>query len=76
LRDNPPGQKYLTRLEKQPGQGNALTVLAHTLARAVYDMLTREPAFDGEKFFHESWSGAGEPDASLDRDGISLATAR
>jgi transposase len=38
LRENPAGQKYLTRLEKKHGQGKALTVLAQKLARAVYDM--------------------------------------
>jgi transposase len=36
LVDNPPGQKYYGRLEKKYGPGKALTVLAHTLARAVY----------------------------------------
>jgi transposase len=35
LRDHPAGQQYLTRLEKTHGQGQALTVLAHKLARAV-----------------------------------------
>jgi transposase len=30
LRDNPSGQKYLTRLEKKHGKGKALTILAHT----------------------------------------------
>ena len=38
LRHNPAGQKYLARLEKKHGPGKALTVLAHQLARAVYDM--------------------------------------
>jgi transposase len=38
LRDHPLGQKYLTRLEKTHGQGKALTILAHHLARAVYCM--------------------------------------
>jgi transposase len=52
LRDNPAGQKYLTRLEKQHGQGKALTVLAQKLARAVYHMLTRGVAFDMQKFLH------------------------
>jgi transposase len=52
LRDNPAGQKYLARLEKKHGKGKALTVLAHKLARAVYYMLTREVAFDSQKFFH------------------------
>jgi transposase len=35
LRDNPAGQKCLTRLEKTHSKGKALTILAHTLARAV-----------------------------------------
>jgi transposase len=38
LRAHPAGQKYLARLEKKPGKGKALTVLAHKLARAVYYM--------------------------------------
>jgi len=50
LRDNPAGQKYLTRLEKTHGKGKALTVLAHKLARAVYYMLRRHTAFDIHKF--------------------------
>jgi transposase len=50
LRDNPAGQKALSRLEKKHGQGKALTVRAQQLARAVYDMLRRQTAFDMEKF--------------------------
>ncbi len=73
LRDNPAGQQSLARLEKQHGQGQALTVLAHTLARAVYDMLKRAVAFDTQKFFHGSGRGAGEPRASLDYYGMSLS---
>jgi transposase len=38
LRDNPAGQKYLTRLERKHGQGQALTLLAQELGRAVYDL--------------------------------------
>jgi len=38
LRDNPAGQKFLTRLEKKHSKGKALTILAHKLARAVYFM--------------------------------------
>lgn len=34
-RDHPRGQKSLARWEKKPGQGKALTVVAHTVARAV-----------------------------------------
>jgi transposase len=50
LRSNPAGQKYLARLEKQHGQGKALTVLAHQLARAVYYRLKRGVAFDLNAF--------------------------
>jgi transposase len=50
LRNNPNGQKLLTRLEKKPGKGKALTILAHKLARAVYDMLKRNTAFDTDIF--------------------------
>lgn len=53
LRNNPAGQKYLARLATKHGKGKALTVLAHTLGRAVYDMLKRETAFDMDKFFNE-----------------------
>ena len=38
LRDHPAGQKSLTRLENKHGQGQALTLLAQKLGRAVYDM--------------------------------------
>ncbi len=52
LRDNPAGQKYLSRLEKKHGQGKALTLLAQKLGRAVYYMLKRQKAFDMHKFLH------------------------
>ena len=52
LRDNPEGQKSLSKLEKQHGTGKALTVLAQKLARAVYDMLKRGTAFDMATFLH------------------------
>ena len=52
LRDNPAGQKSLTRLENKHGQGQALTLLAQKLGRAVYDMLKRQKAFDMHKFLH------------------------
>jgi transposase len=52
LRDNPAAQKFLTRLEKKHSQGKALTILAHTVARAVYYMLKRKTAFDMHKFLN------------------------
>jgi transposase len=54
LRDNPAGQKYLTRLEKKHGQGKALTLMAQKLGRAVYDMFKRQQAFDTHKFLQAS----------------------
>jgi Transposase IS116/IS110/IS902 family len=74
LRNNPKGQPFLARLEHKHGKGKALTVLAHKLARAVYDRLQRDTVFDMDKFLHSSRSSAGEPDASLDHHGISLHT--
>jgi transposase len=52
LRHNPAGQTRLARLAQKPSQGKALTILAHRLARAVYDLLKRQTAFDLEKFLH------------------------
>jgi transposase len=52
LRNNPAGQKYLARIEKKHGKGQALTILAHKLARAVYYMLKRDTAFDLDKFLN------------------------
>jgi transposase len=50
LRNNAAGQSYLARVEKKHGKGKALTILAHKLARAIYDMLKRQTAFDLETF--------------------------
>jgi transposase len=46
LRNNPQAQTFLARLEKKHDQGKALSILAHTLGRAVYCMLKRKVAFD------------------------------
>jgi hypothetical protein len=73
-RNNPQGQKSLARLEKKHDKGTALTILAHTLARAVYDMLKRQTAFDMDVFLRASGSRAGAPAVSLDAHGISLHT--
>jgi transposase len=75
LQDHPAGQQELTRLEKKPGKGKALTILAHTWARAVSLMLQRPTAFEMDQFLNGSGSRAGEPDASLDREGMSLQSA-
>ena len=61
LRHNEAGQKYLARLAKKHDKGTALTILAHKLARAVYDMLKRKTAFDIDRFLRTSGSRASEP---------------
>jgi transposase len=53
LRDHPEGQKFLAKLEKKQGQGKALSILAHQLARAVYDLLKRKVAFDQKRFLND-----------------------
>jgi transposase len=52
LRHNPAGQQYMARVENKHHKGKALTILAHKLARAVYDMLKRQTAFDMDKGLH------------------------
>jgi transposase len=49
LRAHPAGQQSLTRLAKKHGPGQALTLLAQKLGRAVYDMVKRPKAFDMHK---------------------------
>jgi len=66
LRHNQPGKDYLTKLEHKHGKAKALTVLAHKLARAVYYLLTREQAFDLNRFVTASpLRGETEPAVSL-----------
>jgi transposase len=50
LRHNQPGKAYFATLEHTHGKAKALTVLAHQLGRAVFDLLTREQAFDLQRF--------------------------
>ena len=69
LRNHPQGQQRLARLEKKHHKGKALPILAHKLARAVYDMLKRKTAFDMALFLRTSGSRAGEPGAALDHPG-------
>jgi transposase len=52
-RAKPAGQKDHARLENKPRKGHALTGLAHTCARAVYDMLPRHTAFALPTFLGE-----------------------
>ena len=50
LRQSQLGKTYFAKLAHKHGKAKALTVLAHKLGRAVYYMLTREQAFDLNRF--------------------------
>jgi len=72
LRHPPAGQTSRARLTNTPGQGNAVTGLAHPWARAVDDLWTRDPAVALEQWLQASWRGAGAPDAARAAQGIRL----
>jgi hypothetical protein len=59
-------------LEKKPATGKALPILAHKVARAVYDLLKRKTAVAMNICLHTYGRRAGEPGASLDTQGMSL----
>ncbi len=50
VRDHPAAQQLLSRFEHKHGKAKAWTILAHTLARAGYDRLQRQTAFDRQQF--------------------------
>ena len=50
LRHTTDGKKLLAGIEKKHGKGKALSILAHTLGRAVFYMLSRGTVFSMEKF--------------------------
>jgi hypothetical protein len=75
LRDHPAAQQDLARLENKHDKGQALTILAPKLARAVYDLLKRPVACDRETFFQRCGRGADEPGAELDNHGMTLHKA-
>jgi len=54
LRGNPEGQKHLRRLAGRHGKAKALSILAAKLGRAVYFMLSKERAFEMERFLARS----------------------
>lgn len=75
LRHHEPGQQLLARVEQKPDKGTALSILAHTLGRAVYFRRKRKVACDRPIFLQTSGSRAGEPSASLAAEGMSLSRA-
>ena len=51
LRRNPEAIKYRKKLAKKHGKAKSMTILAHKLARAVYNILKRKEVFEPETFF-------------------------
>jgi hypothetical protein len=72
LRNHPNGQTGRARLEHTHGKGTAWAGRAPQVARAVYDLLLRDPGFALAAFLNRYRSRAGAPDASLDHQGIRL----
>jgi hypothetical protein len=72
LRDPPAGQQLLVSLEQNPGQGKAFPLFAHPLSRAVSYLFKRQVACDRHSFLNDEGRGGGEPDASLDTQGLHL----
>jgi hypothetical protein len=72
LREHPPGQTCLARLEQKHDPGKALTLFAHPLARAVYDLFPRQTALAMQRFFHGAGRGVRALDASRDNQGLTL----
>jgi transposase len=54
LRNNPAGQNHLRRLAGKHGKAKALSILAAKLGRTVYFMLSKERAFELERFLARS----------------------
>ena len=75
LRDQPAAHKDRARLEKKQATGNAVTLLAQPLARAVSSRLPRPGACEREPCFPPSGRGAAAPAASLAPQGVPLAEA-
>jgi len=72
LRDNPAAPTLRSRLEQKHGKGKALTILAHTLARAVYDRWKRQTACALQQCLRAEGRGVGARNASLDNQGMHL----
>ena len=69
LRDHPAAQQSLARLENKPDTGQACTILAQQLARAVSSRLTRQGAGETETLCQREGRGAEAPAASLATQG-------
>jgi hypothetical protein len=50
LRHAPGGKTLLAAIEKKHGKGKTLSILAHKIGRAVFDMLARGTVFSTDTF--------------------------
>jgi len=50
LRNNPSGQKFLSRLTQKHGKGKALSILAHKLGRTAFYLMSHKRSFNMNKF--------------------------
>jgi hypothetical protein len=72
VRTTPHGPKYLTRLAQPHAKGTARTLLAQTLARAVYERRKRTTALALDVCLRAAGRSAGNPAVSRDAQGLSL----
>jgi hypothetical protein len=75
LPHKPQGQKRLSRGEKTPHQGKALSSLAHTRGRALYSRRKRHTAVEMDRCLRSDGRRAGAPGASLDSSGDEPASS-
>ncbi len=81
LRHTAEGKTLLARLEKTHGTGKALSILAHTIGRAVYDMRSRG-AFTGDAcltvplFQTKAWRPMDSDDAHAYGDQVLFVESR
>jgi hypothetical protein len=74
LRHAAGGTQLLKDIEKTHGTVKALSIVAHTIGRSVYYILSRRTVFVMEKF--RAATGAGEPDVYLEPAGPSSYRSR
>ncbi len=72
LRAHPAAPQWLSRVAQNHGKGQAWTILAHPVARAVSSMLKRQTACALQHFLQASGRGVGARKASLDSQGMPL----
>jgi hypothetical protein len=73
LRPTKDGKTLLASIAKKHGQGEALSILAHKIGRAVFYLVSRGTVFSPEKFRAASREGSGASPTSNSSHGTELA---